>query len=109
MVAKSNVRSLVHRRGYMDYIGIKLYGPDGRPSGEVRFVGLFTAEAYDKPANEVPLIRAKLQTILAKSGNLPGSHNEKRLKNIIENYPRDEVFQATVSDLLTTAQAANGF
>jgi len=105
MVAKSNVRSLVHRRGYMDYIGIKLYGPDGRPSGEVRFVGLFTAEAYDKPANEVPLIRAKLQTILAKSGTLPGSHNEKRLKNIIENYPRDEVFQAPVSDLLTTAQA----
>ncbi len=105
MVAKSNVRSLVHRRGYMDYVGVKLYGPDGRPSGEVRFVGLFTAEAYDKPANEVPLIRAKLQTILAKSGALPGSHNEKRLKNIIENYPRDEVFQAPVGDLLSTAQA----
>ena len=105
MVAKSNVRSLVHRRGYMDYVGIKRYGADGKPSGEVRFVGLFTAEAYDKPANEVPLIRAKLQTILAKSGALPGSHNEKRLKNIIENYPRDEVFQAPVGDLLTTAQA----
>jgi len=105
MVAKSNVRSLVHRRGYMDYVGIKRYGADGKPSGEVRFVGLFTAEAYDKPANEVPLIRAKLQTILARSGALPGSHNEKRLKNIIENYPRDEIFQAPVADLLSTSQA----
>ncbi len=105
MVAKSNVRSLVHRRGYMDYVGVKRYGADGKASGEVRFVGLFTAEAYDKPANEVPLIRAKLQTILEKSGALPGSHNEKRLRNILENYPRDEVFQAPVTELLATAQA----
>ena len=105
MVAKSNVRSLVHRRGYMDYVGIKLYGADGKPSGEVRFVGLFTAEAYDKPANEVPLIRAKLASILERSGALTGSHNEKRLKNIVENHPRDEVFQASESDLLATAQA----
>ncbi|NBU27780.1 MAG: NAD-glutamate dehydrogenase, partial [Caulobacteraceae bacterium] len=41
-VAKSNLRSLVHRRAYMDYVGIKRFGADGLPSGEVRFVGLFT-------------------------------------------------------------------
>ncbi len=105
MVAKSNVRSLVHRRGYMDYVGIKKYGRDGKPSGEVRFVGLFTAEAYDKPANEVPLIRAKLASVLAKSGALPGSHNEKRLKSIVENHPRDELFQASETDLLAISQA----
>jgi glutamate dehydrogenase len=34
-IAKSNVRSRVHRRGYMDYVGIKRYGDDGRPTGEV--------------------------------------------------------------------------
>ena len=50
-IAKSNVKSRVHRRGYMDYVGVKRYGADGLPSGEVRFVGLFTAEAYDQPAN----------------------------------------------------------
>ena len=38
-MAKSNLRSQVHRRAYMDYIGVKRYGPDGKPSGEVRFVG----------------------------------------------------------------------
>jgi glutamate dehydrogenase len=105
MVAKSNVRSLVHRRGYMDYVGIKRYGADGKPSGEVRFVGLFTAEAYDKPAYEVPLIRAKLEAVLNASGVLPGSHNEKRLKNIVENHPRDELFQMSNDDLLATSLA----
>ena len=32
-IAKSNVKSRVHRRGYMDYVGVKRYGEDGRPSG----------------------------------------------------------------------------
>jgi glutamate dehydrogenase len=102
-VAKSNVRSRVHRRGYMDYVGVKRYGADGKPSGEVRFVGLFTAEAYDEPAHAVPLIRAKVANVLARAGKAPGSHNEKRLTNIVENYPRDELFQASENDLLTTA------
>ncbi|HEY8615399.1 MAG TPA: NAD-glutamate dehydrogenase [Phenylobacterium sp.] len=102
-VAKSNVRSRVHRRGYMDYVGVKRYGDDGRPSGEVRFVGLFTADAYDQPAANVPLIREKVARVLERAGALPGSHNAKRLKNIVENHPRDELFQMSEDDLLAQA------
>ena len=102
-VAKSNVKSRVHRRGYMDYVGIKRYGADGRPTGEVRFVGLFTAEAYDQPASTVPLIREKVANVLARARTAPGSHNEKRLKNIVENHPRDELFQMTEDELLDEA------
>ncbi|HVZ30567.1 MAG TPA: NAD-glutamate dehydrogenase [Asticcacaulis sp.] len=101
-VAKANIKSRVHRRVYMDYIGIKRYGDDGLPSGEVRFVGLFTSEAYDRPAFEVPLIRQKAENVLrtAQNEGLDGGYNEKRLKNIIESYPRDELFQMSESDLL---------
>ena len=102
-VAKSNVRSRVHRRGYMDYVGIKRYGADDRPIGEVRFVGLFTAEAYDRPASAVPLIREKVAHVLARAGTAPSSHNEKRLKTIVENHPRDELFQMTEDELLSLA------
>ncbi|MFL5296236.1 MAG: NAD-glutamate dehydrogenase [Phenylobacterium sp.] len=102
-VAKSNVKSRVHRRGYMDYVGIKRYDADGRPIGEVRFVGLFTAEAYDEPASAVPLIREKVAHALANAGAAPGSHNEKRLRNIVENHPRDELFQMTEDELLEQA------
>ncbi len=102
-VAKANVRSRVHRRAYMDYIGVKRYGDDGRPSGETRFVGLFTAEAYDRAASEVPLLRLKVSNALARAGKAPGSHNYKRLKNILENYPRDELFQITEDELLEIA------
>ncbi len=98
-VAKSNLRSRVHRRAYMDYIGVKRYGADGKPSGEVRFVGLFTAEAYDAPAREVPLIRRKVAGVLARAGVAAGGHSEKRLRNILETWPRDELFQASEEEL----------
>ncbi|WP_339914680.1 NAD-glutamate dehydrogenase [uncultured Brevundimonas sp.] len=104
-VAKANLRSRVHRRAYMDYIGVKRYGADGRPSGETRFVGLFTAEAYDRTASQVPLVRRKVTNALARAGKVPGSHNEKRLRNILENYPRDELFQIREDELL---EIANG-
>jgi len=103
IVAKANLRSRVHRRGYMDYIGVRRYGDDGRAAGEVRFVGLFTAEAYDEPAHETPLIRRKVAHVLARAGHAPGSHNAVRLSNILETYPRDELFQISEDDLLETA------
>ncbi|MGA0544811.1 NAD-glutamate dehydrogenase [Brevundimonas sp. VNH65] len=102
-VAKANLRSRVHRRAYMDYIGVKRYGADGKATGETRFVGLFTAEAYDKAAHAVPLLRRKVAGALARAGKAPGSHNEKRLKNILENYPRDELFQISEDELLPIA------
>ena len=102
-VAKANLKSRVHRRAYMDYVGIKRYGDDGRPSGEIRFVGLFTSEAYDRPVFEVPQIRQKvaraLKTALTEGHNT-GAYNEKRLRNILESYPRDELFQMSSDDLL---------
>ena len=41
--------------------------------------------------------------LLARAAKAPGSHNEKRLRNILENYPRDELFQIAESELLTIA------
>ncbi len=100
-VAKANARSRVHRRAYMDYVGVKRYGADGKPVGETRFVGLFTSEAYDQTAAEVPLVRRKVANVLARADKTPGSHNEKRLRNILENYPRDELFQISEDELLS--------
>ncbi len=103
VVAKSNLRSRVHRRGYMDYVGVRRYGADGKPSGEVRFVGLFTAEAYDAPARDVPLIRRKVANVLERAGVSAGGHNDKRLRNILETWPRDELFQTPEDELLVLA------
>jgi glutamate dehydrogenase len=100
IVAKANMKSRVHRRVYMDYVGVKRYRSDGAVIGEARFVGLFTAEAYDQSASKVPLIRRKVRRVLERAGKAPGTHNAKKLRNTVENFPRDELFQMEENDLL---------
>ncbi|WP_164171844.1 NAD-glutamate dehydrogenase domain-containing protein, partial [Stenotrophomonas maltophilia] len=46
IITKANVRSRVHRRIHMDYIGVKRFDRSGELVGEVRMVGLFTSTVY---------------------------------------------------------------
>ena len=103
LVAKSNLRSRVHRRTVLDYIGIKKYDDNGKLIGEERFIGLFTAEAYDSMVRDVPLLRRKVASVIERAGFEVGSHNDKKFRNIVENYPRDELFQIEEDDLLRIA------
>ena len=93
IVAKANTKSRVHRRVYMDYVGVKSYSVDGRATGEDRFVGLFTSDAYNRPASDIPLLRSKIKKTIQHTAFLPGGYNEKALLNILETFPRDELFQ----------------
>ncbi|MBP0616715.1 NAD-glutamate dehydrogenase [Jiella mangrovi] len=99
IVTKANARSLVHRRAYMDYVGVKQYDDEGRLTGELRIVGLFTSSAYTRSILTIPYLRLKAETVIERSGFRPGSHSAKALLNALESYPRDEVFQIDV-DLL---------
>ncbi len=99
IIAKSSSKSLTHRRAFMDYVAVKNFSPDGAPIGEELFVGLFTAEAYNRPISDIPLIRAKIDKVLEATAFTPGGHNEKALINILESYPRDELFQIEVDVL----------
>ena len=103
-VAKSTLRSRVHRRADMDFIGIKRYDAAGCAIGEVRFVGLFTAEAQETPAISLPLVRCKIEHVLARAGHNPSAHSGKRLRYIVETYPRDELFQIGEDELYRIAQ-----
>ena len=99
IVIKANVNSRVHRRIRMDYVGIKLYAPDGRLEGELRVVGLFTSGAYTRSARQIPYIRHKVTRVLQRAGFDPNSHSGKALMHMLEEYPRDELFQVDVDTL----------
>ena len=67
--------------------------PSGRLQGELRLVGLFTANAYTSSLNEVPYLRHKVAKVTARAGFDPASYSGRALLNVLENYPRDELFQ----------------
>ena len=99
IVAKANSRSLVHRRGYMDYVGVKEFDGTGRVTGELRVLGLFTSTAYTRPVLAIPFLRRKAESVIARFGFGSRSHSGKALANVLETYPRDELFQID-TDLL---------
>ena len=102
-LTKANSRATVHRPAYLDYVGVKRFDESGEVSGERRFLGLYTHTAYSASPWEIPVLRRKAQRVVDRSGLLPGSHDHKSLLDILETYPRDELFQISEDELLETA------
>ncbi|AKS41746.1 NAD-glutamate dehydrogenase [Wenzhouxiangella marina] len=100
IITKTNGTSTVHRGGYMDYISVLHFDEDGRVRGEKRLIGLFTSGAYIRRCQDTPLVRMKVREVIEQSGLRRGSHAGKALQHILETLPRDELFQASSSDLL---------
>lgn len=102
-LTKANSRATVHRPGYLDYVGVKLLDANGKLFGERRFVGLYTSTAYMVSTSEIPLARRKCANILARAGFLTKGHLYKSLVTILEQYPRDDLFQADEDELFEIA------
>jgi glutamate dehydrogenase len=98
-LTKANSRSTVHRPAYLDYVGVKRFDGEGRVVGERRFLGLYTHTAYHARPHEIPILRRKVEAVLERTGFPSDSHNHKALLEILESYPRDELFQISVDDL----------
>jgi len=103
ILTKANTRATVHRPGYLDYIGVKRFDDKGNVTGERRFVGLYTSSAYHERPRDIPLLRYKVASVVAKAGFPPASHLGKSLVTVLETYPRDELFQVDEQTLLDTA------
>jgi glutamate dehydrogenase len=105
IIAKANIHSHVHRRVYLDYIGVKRFDASGNLVGEFRIVGLFTSTAYTRSAHSIPYLRRKIAGVEQRAGFDSGSHFSKALANVLEHYPRDELFQVDEETLYHFALA----
>ena len=105
VITKANIRSTVHRAAYLDYIGVKRFDARGRPVGETRILGLWNSAAYGADPRQIPWLRHKLKRVIEHFPFAPNSHDGKRLQQILQRLPRDELFQASVPDLISTARA----
>ena len=103
MVTKSARYSTVHRPVHLDVVGVKRCDSSGRVIGMDTFVGLFTAAAYTLSPAQIPLLRHKVERCMARAAFSPHGHDAKALANILETYPRDELFQSGDESLFATA------
>ena len=107
VLAKANSRSTVYRANYLDYVSVKKLsadGPDGQHvTGEYRFLGLYTHAAHIAPIGGVPVLRRKLDQVLATAGLTADSHDGQDLVEILEDYPREELFEIAAEELTPIA------
>jgi glutamate dehydrogenase len=102
IITKANSRSTVHRAAYLDYVGFKIFDADGVIVGERRFLGLFSSGAFLTSVRDLPVVQRKVAEVAARSGLSPRSHSGKDLMTILEDYPREELFQISTDDLYRT-------
>jgi glutamate dehydrogenase len=93
IITKTARRSRVHRRVHMDFIAVKRYDADGRLAGAFAIVGLFTSTAYTRSTRSIPFLRRKVAAVIARAGFDPQGHSGKALANVLETFPRDELFR----------------
>ena len=103
LILKANQRSTVHRRVHFDVVAVKIIDDKGNVTGLHLLVGLFTADVYTNSPNFVPVLRNKLDRIRERVGFRKHSHDDKILQNIMENLPRDELFETSDGQLIQTA------
>ena len=101
--AKSATRSKVHRPAYCDYVLLKEFDEHGEVAVEHRFSGLYTSSVYFQEVLDIPLVRQKVNGVLERSGFAKNGHNIKDLLQVINVFPRDELFQIRRSQLLHTS------
>ena len=103
IITTTEGRSPIHHDEYCDVVVIKQYTPEGEPRGTVRFLGLFSSEVYNTLPRRIPLIRRKIELVMARIGLREGGHGAKQLRDILDNLPRDELFQSSVRELTALA------
>jgi glutamate dehydrogenase len=108
VLAKSSTRSTVYRPSYLDYVAVRAFGRDGRVDREYRFIGLYTQAAYTESITRIPVLRHKLDRMLEAAGLSADSHDGKALIEILEGFPREELFEISAEQLTPIALGVLG-
>lgn len=91
--------SPIRYNSFIDYILVKEFDENNKYIGGVIFLGMYrTALNYQSAAN-IPIIRKKLEIITAQSGFGVTGYNAKKLREIFESLPRDQLFQVDNQNL----------
>ena len=101
LVTKANLQSTVHRTGYLDYVGIKHFDAKGRADRRAAIFGTCGRRRRTTP------IRARFRWCGRKSPkwcctshSRPTAMTARRCSTFSRSFPRDELFQANVPELI---------
>ena len=98
-IVRADAEIELERRTRPVCIAVRRIGPQGQVVGEERFVGLFAASAYRAPVGTIPLIRERIAWVESRSKTDPSGYVGRTLHNVLETFPRDELFEIRREEL----------
>ena len=88
LMAKAERKSSVHRRVPLDLVVVPIR-ENGKVIGIGVHAGLWTSQALIQPAEEVPVLRRRLDQLDENFGFDPKGHSGKALRHSVASLPRD--------------------
>ena len=88
LLAKAERKSTVHRRVPLDLVVVPS-ARSGKIAGIGVHAGLWTSQALTLPAEEVPVLRRRLEQLDKDFGFDPKGHSGKALRHAVASLPRD--------------------
>jgi glutamate dehydrogenase len=102
VLTQASVPSTVVRAAYPYYVGVKIFDERGEVRGEHRFLGMLTSTAMHEDVLDIPVINDRVYDVIHRAGVPLESHSGQRMLDVIQNYPRAELFSTDTDTLYQT-------
>ncbi|MEN9846167.1 MAG: hypothetical protein RIS36_1314 [Pseudomonadota bacterium] len=104
-IRKLRLSSRIHRHATLLHV---LVQPTKSSSAIASFIGYLTSKAWAHEAQDIPILRRKVETIVTEEGTIPNSHDYKYIVEVIDNMPTDEALATSTSSLVAVTRLALG-
>ncbi|HZB69948.1 MAG TPA: glutamate dehydrogenase, partial [Sphingomicrobium sp.] len=98
LLAKAERKSTVHRRVPLDLVVVPIK-EGGKIVGIGVHAGLWTSQALTLPAEEVPVLRLRLDQLDKDFGFDPNGHSGKALRHSVASLPRDLLINLSLNSV----------
>jgi glutamate dehydrogenase len=102
VLTEASAPSTVHRSVYPYYVGVKTFDADGNVTGEHRFLGVFTINALHEDVLDIPVVGRRVREVIHRAGFPLDSYTGQKMLEVIQNWPRSELFSTTTDTLYQT-------
>ncbi|HEY0806330.1 MAG TPA: NAD-glutamate dehydrogenase, partial [Pseudonocardiaceae bacterium] len=102
VLTEASTPSTVHRSPFPYYVGVKIFDKGGNVTGEHRFLGVLTSAALYEDVLDIPVIERRVREVIHRAGFPLESFSGQKMLEVIQNYPRTELFSTDAQSLYET-------
>ncbi|MGQ5695691.1 NAD-glutamate dehydrogenase [Rhodococcus erythropolis] len=107
VLTQGSFPATVHRAVYPYFVGVSILDDEGNIVGEHRFLGVFTVVALHENVLAIPLIERRVREVIARAGVDLHSYSGQAMLEVIQSFPRTELFSSDAEILFETVHAVH--